>query len=96
MDDRRRWVTDVPACGWWGNLTSNNVMPFVLLKDKLDFGSYLDEETGEATSYSDRYGTIEMSDRLLAPGEEFVLNYDYTYNLVLEQATDIVEKLKFT
>ena len=50
----------VPFCGWWGRLKSNDVLPFILLKNgRVDFGS--DDETDQDT----RFGHLDIHGRHL-------------------------------
>lgn len=91
MDERRHWVSRVPTGGWWGGLRSGSVWPFILTSENgLDFGCDTDEETGESTIHSDRYGAFDIADRILAVGEKFTLDYGSTYYLKLERVTDIL------
>ena len=93
MNDQRHWVTRVPACGWWGRIGSKNLWPFILItSSQLDFGSYFDEETGEATSDHERYADIDIDERILAVGEQFQLTYyGSMYLLQLERIIDVTE-----
>jgi hypothetical protein len=89
MDDRRHWLARVPTGGWWGRIHTNEMWPFILLSDgRMDFGSAADDPADNA----DRYASIDIEDRILAVGEQFVLAYhNELWPMTLDRITDITE-----
>lgn len=72
VDERRRWIEKIPTGGWWGELGSKDVWPLTLkAQGVLDFGN---SEDDPSTS-TERFGSIELSDRDIVVGELFRFEY---------------------
>jgi hypothetical protein len=88
INERRRWVEKLPSAGWWGPIRSNNIWPFILYEGGvIDFGNSLDDPT----SNNDRYGSIDMSDRIIEIGEDYPVLYHGHYMMTLERLTDLTD-----
>lgn len=83
----RHWVSSVPTAGWWGQIDTEEVWPFVLQSaGRLDFGS---DHTAPPTA-KERFGWIDLEDRIIAEGESFTLEYgEESWQLKLAHLSDI-------
>lgn len=92
LGEDRKVPQKVPCFGFWGQLHTRELMPFVYEAGQLDFGDYEDENDRQSTPYDPgtRYGTLDLADRIIAVEEQFVLVYcNERWSLTLQRLTDV-------
>lgn len=65
VDENSQVLESVPTAGWWGNLESNDVWPFILKKGGVLNFSSNDEEPAAS---DERFGSLSIGGKTLTEG----------------------------
>lgn len=90
MSNDRKWVEEVRTAGWWGQLSTKDIWPLLLLPDGIiDFGTI----TRAEPETEPRYGSINLPGRLLVVGESFQLEFGWERRLTLTSIKNVLSLL---
>ena len=73
LDEQGQTKPGTPYCGWWGNIKSTDLLPFVV--KQIDEAYFLDFGSDEDTDQEERYHLFNLFYGPVAVGKKFKLSY---------------------